>query len=282
MPHGVWACEMQQKKLLQLGIAGTVCAVALFAADSWKNKDYTQWTNEEIDKVLTDSPWAKQKTVTPQQSGAGQRREGGGGGMGRRGGGIGFPGGGYPGGGGGYPGGGGGGGYPGGGGGYPRGGGTRDEGGRMESMNVTLRWESALPVQHALLRQGASGAEQSKAAAENGQKYYVIAVFGFKMPGARDRQTDSDQDSRRADSKEDIRSKLLDAAQLIPKGKRAIYAEDVQVSGYGSSEVRFLFPRGTAITAGDKEVDFIIELRGIKLEHKFHLGDMQYQGQLAL
>ena len=33
------------EKFLLAGIAGTVCVVALFAADSWKNKDYTQWTD---------------------------------------------------------------------------------------------------------------------------------------------------------------------------------------------------------------------------------------------
>ena len=78
--------RMQKKKLLQLALAGTVCAVALSAADAWKGKDYTQWSDDEIYKVLNESPWAKVVTVTPQQSGAGQRR---GGGMGRHSGGLG-------------------------------------------------------------------------------------------------------------------------------------------------------------------------------------------------
>ena len=168
----------------------------------------------------------------------------------------------------------------------------------MEAMNVTLRWESALPVQQALLRQGAGAGEskskpgasedESKAGADANQKYYVIAVFGFRMPGRRDRQSassggnpDDDQD-RGSRSNDDLRSQLLDAAQLIPKGHRAIYADDVQVTGFGSDEVRFLFPRTAPIVAGDKEVDFILEVHGIKLEHKFHLSEMQYQGKLAL
>jgi hypothetical protein len=254
-----------------------VCAVALSAADAWKGKDYTQWTDDEIYKVLNDSPWAKVVTVTPQQSGAGQGR---GGGMGRRGGGLG--GGGYPG--GGYPG-GGGGGYPGGGGGgYPSGGGSRGE-----SMNVTLRWETALPVRHALLRQGANSADEAKNAADESQKYYVISVFGFRMPGQRSRQSASDStypsdssQTRTSQSNDSLRSQLLDAAQLMPKNGRSIYAEDVKVQGDGSGEIRFLFPRSAAIPASVKEVDFILEVRGIKLEHKFHPGDMQYQGQLAL
>ena len=53
---------MRYKTLLQLGIAGAACAVVLLAAEPWKTKEYTQWTDEEISKVLSDSPWAKEKT----------------------------------------------------------------------------------------------------------------------------------------------------------------------------------------------------------------------------
>src|SRR5258708_38341145 len=107
-----------------VSLLGSVCAVALFASDVWKTKDYTQWSSEEVYKVLNDSPWAKQTNVTGGQNAQNQRRSSGGqgrgGGMGGGGGrgGIGFPGGGGV----GYP--GSGSGYPGGGGGYP-GGGTR-------------------------------------------------------------------------------------------------------------------------------------------------------------
>src|SRR5712692_1021296 len=107
---------MQLKTLPAISILGSVCAVALFASDVWKTKDYTQWSSEEVNKMLNDSPWAKQKSVTGGQNGPSQRRSssGRGGGMGGGGGrgGIGFPGGGgglgYPGSGGGYPGSGGG------------------------------------------------------------------------------------------------------------------------------------------------------------------------------
>src|SRR5450432_3693550 len=100
---------MQRKTLLLSALSGSLLAVALLVTDFCKTKDYTQWTSDEVAKVLTDSPWAKQINVTSEQTG-GQRRGGGmgrgGGGGGGRGGGIGFPGGGG-GGGGGYPGGGG-------------------------------------------------------------------------------------------------------------------------------------------------------------------------------
>jgi len=247
---------MQYRTPLQLATAATACAVLLLAAEPWKNKEYTEWNDEEISKVLSDSPWAKEKTVTSGQP-MGQRR-----GMGRRGGGFG---------------------YPGGGGGYPGGG----QGGQQISMNVTVRWETALPIQHALLRQGPGAADEAKAAVDASAKDYVIAVLGFRMPSQRsssrssDNDSDNDQD-RSAQNKDRLRSQLLDAAELTPKGKNSMYADDVQFDGNGSGEIRFLFPRNTPIVASDKEVDFVLQVRGIKVEQKFHLNDMQYQGKLAL
>ena len=84
-------------------------------------------------------------------------------------------------------------------------------------------------------------------------------------------------------SNDALRSQLLDAAQLAPKGKSSIYAQDVQIIGPGGIDgMRFLFPRNNPISANDKEVDFILNIRRIKVEEKFKLGDMQYEGQLAL
>src|SRR5450755_2505064 len=75
---------MQRKTLLLSALSGSLLTVALLASDFWKTKDYTQWTSDEVAKVLTDSPWAKQISVTSEQTGGEQRR---GGGMGRGGGG---------------------------------------------------------------------------------------------------------------------------------------------------------------------------------------------------
>lgn len=286
---------MQHTRFVQASVAGTAFAVALFAADFWKTKDSSQWTSDEVNKMLTSSPWAGEQTVAPQ-AGQGQRPR-------QRRGGFGFPGGGYPGGGGGYPGGGyPGGGYPGGGypragggGGYPGGGGNPDDdgtgGGRIESMNVTMRWESAAPVQQALVRQRSLAEDESKKLADLSQKDYVIALLGFRMPaqgrnryGDSDDQNSPDNDRGRDNPANDrLRSQFLESAQITPKGGHTIYPEDVQFAGpAGSQTIRLLFPRTNAISAGDKEVDFLLQTRGIKLEHKFRLSDMQYEGKLAL
>jgi hypothetical protein len=266
--------------LLRFGALSAACALVLFGADFWKTKDSTQWTSEEINKLLSDSPWARGKTVQPEQS---QQRRGGGG---RRGGGFGFPGAG-----GGYP--GGGGGYPGGGGGYP-GGSNGGDPSQTSPMNLTIRWDSALPVQQALMRQGAGQSDELKAATAATEKYYVISVLGLRLPQARsrsssypdDQNSDSNNDDngqRRNQNNDALRSQLLDAAQLAPKGKSSIYAQDVQIDGPdGIDGVRFLFPRTNPINAADKEVDFILNIRRIKVQEKFKLNDMQYESKLAL
>ncbi len=285
--------RMLSTRLVQIGIAGSACAVMLFAAsDFWKTKDASQWSEDEVSKVLSDSPWAKAKTVQPQQAQT-QRR-----GMGRRGGGFGFPGGGL---GGGYP--AGGGGYPGGGGGYPQGGGypSGSSGGNNgdpslnEPMNLTIRWASAAPIQQALMRQGASASDELKAVAASTEKYYVITVLGLRMPRPHSSTVDADDPNNNGNNNDDssqrsqnrsndaLRSQLLDAAQLAPKGKSSIYAADVQIAGPGGIDgVRFLFPRTNPISANDKEVDFILDIRRIKIQEKFKLSDMQYEGKLAL
>ena len=94
---------------------------------------------------------------------------------------------------------------------------------------------------------------------------------------------DDNSQRSRNQSNDALRSQLLDAAQLAPKGKSSIYAQDVQIVGPGGIDgVRFLFPRTNPISAGDKEVDFILDIRRIKVEEKFKLSDMQYEGKLAL
>jgi hypothetical protein len=267
---------MQRKLFIRITLAASLGAVALWASDFWKTKDYTQWSSDEVVKVLTDSPWAKEITVTSGQQG--QQRRGGGG---RRGG---MGGGGYPGGGGGYP--GGGGANPGGGGGYPSGGGGGGYGGGMREQ-VVIRWDSALAIQHALLRQGHHPAPSeddskgaSKPAEDINQKYYVVAVLGLSLPTRKNNSDSSDNDRQSAD---DLRTRFLDAGTLIPRSKIAISAEDVQFEGRnGSTAIRFLFPKTFPLTVDEKEIVFQFQSQGVKFDHKFKLSDMQYQGKLTL
>jgi|GEM_PF-2416183 len=170
---------MQLTKLLAatavLGLAG-VC----LAGEKWDTKDPSAWSHDDIDKLMRDSPWARQGKVTLGGNPGGMNRGGGqypndpndpndpNAGN--------YPGGGYPGGssrrggiylpgGIGFPGGGGGMGYPGG-----RGGGR---GGNRRQSPVTstaiVRWDSALPLRLAYAQQDPNGhAAPAESAAQAG------------------------------------------------------------------------------------------------------------------
>src|SRR6516165_12135554 len=108
---------------LKFTLAVLPLAAMLAAAEEpgWKTKPVPDWTPDDAQQILNDSPWAKSVSPTigraSDNGNTGYGRRGGGfgggipgsGGRGGRRGGYGYPGG-YPGGGGGYPGGGGGGG----------------------------------------------------------------------------------------------------------------------------------------------------------------------------
>lgn len=256
-----------------------VCGVALFAADVWKTKDPSAWTSEDIQKVLTDSPWAK--TVAVKREGFSQ-----GGGMGRGGGGGGTWGGGGMGGGMGMPri---GGLGMPGGGmGGGRRGGGRRP----MESLNVIVRWASAAPIKQALLKsEGPSGDKDAEKTPDAAAKSYMISVIGLptgmrsSSSGGDDNETSGDEPRRRERDPDAVREELMESTHLTPKGKRALLPSDVKfdIQG-GRHEILFFFPRETEIGKDDKEVTFETQLNRMKLEKKFNLKDMTFQGKLAL
>src|SRR5581483_10105622 len=103
-------------------------------------------------------------------------------------------------------------------------------------------------------RQRVPSADESKPP-DGAQQNYVIAVLGVRTAGRRTafddpedaaEGTGPDKDSGLSDR---LRSRLLDAAQLIMKSKRPIYAQDVQYDSLnGAGTLRFMFPRTTAIS----------------------------------
>ena len=278
-------------------------ATLLLAANAWDSKDYTQWSGEDVNRILTNSPWANKASVSFDSSGGGGRRGGmgmpGGGGMGMPGGGgMGMPGGpgmGMPGGGGmGMPG-GGGMGMPGGGG-MGRGrGGTGPGVGGDRNQTVTVQWQSALPVQQALLRSKfpdkTPGPGDPNYTLDQPQKDYVIAVSGLRMPQRRSESDDDDSsadpnssgNSRPGMSPERMKGLLMADSHLIVKDHASIDAEDVKVDPTSpDNPILIYFPRTQPISLDDKEVTFETALGPMKIEHKFHVKDMKFRGKLAL
>ncbi len=261
---------------LMLLAAGAPSWVRLYAGNSdfWNKKEPAEWSSEEIDKLVTKSPWAKDVTVSSASMSRGYGGGGGGGGLGDPGlggGGGGYPGGGMGGGGRGMGGGGGGGGYGGG----RRGGG----GGPMPiSYKATIRWESAKPILEALK----TPLPDALASA------YVISVSGVPVI-ASGRQHSDDGDTGTAVSKglsDDVLERIKNLTYLEPKGKSPAQPSAVQkgaITSTGTPTLLFGFPRDVlALTADDREVTFTTQLGRIEVKTKFNLKDMMYHKELAL
>jgi len=233
-------------------------AFALTAADepAWKTRPIPEWTADDAQQLLSDSPWVKTVHPTLTQSNGQPRRGGRGGGVG-----IGFPGGGigFPGGGRRYP---GGGGYPGGG--YPGGGGNPGGDTSVEQTPLKLRWESALPVREAELKARETGAPAID------EDHYAIAVYGVPSRMANgDSKTLSDQFKKNAALKRDGKK------DLKPSSVDVIQREDGPV-------IVYLFPRSAEISKQDRRVEFDAKIGRLSVSQAFWIDEMVYQGKVEL
>jgi hypothetical protein len=133
-------------------VALAIGVTAVLAAEFWQNTPYTDWSDKDVSKMLTDSPWAR--GVPLDMSAMRGNSGGGGGGMG------------------------GGGGRCGGGGG--RGGG----GGGMQQRSIIIRWVSAMPMKQALIKTkygDKAGSDEAKKMLEMPDTQYVVTLIG--IPG---------------------------------------------------------------------------------------------------
>ena len=241
------------------------------SADFW-SKPHTEWTPEEVVRMLSNSPWAQDATARMEMDrgehgqrsgrsggmgGSGSGGGGGIGGIGRAGGGINGPmGGGGPLGTGNGSGGGMGGGR----------GSSRDDntGGpiRMPDIRATVRWESALPVRQAMAKRlDAELTEESSS--------YIIAVAGLPR-----RSRSEDEDPDRLES-------VRIATTLGAKGRSGLAPQKVELAKDGTT-LLFVFRRDEPFSLDDKEVEFVTKMGPMELKRKFRLKDMIYQGKLAL
>jgi len=135
-----------------------------------------------------------------------------------------------------------------------------------------IRWRTSAIINQALVKAqygaeaGTSPEAQKRLQPE--EMYYVIWVSGLP-PNLRPR----DDDSKKA---------LLMVTTLGAKEKE-IPASDVQFSGQGRNiEFYFLFPRMTAFTPDDKEVEFATKFGKTSVKAKFNLKNMVVNGKLGL
>jgi hypothetical protein len=226
-----------------------VFAFCLSAADFWQAKPSTEWSDKDLQKMLTNSPWAREYTISIPPGGGefgdpgGQPMSAGGG----RGGG-------------------------GGGASLTTGGAPSGIGGL--APNVFARWQSALPVKQAFVRikYGAEAATspEAKQALEHADTDYVIVVSGNLK-------------SLLFGNSETLKKALMDATSLSVKGKDSVKPSDVQIAlDKNPNDMVIHFPRTTPITVDDKEVELDTRFGRLPLKFKFRPKDMVYNGKLEM
>lgn len=269
------------RRALFAALAAATPALA-FAADPW-TKPPSQWGEKDIQKILTDSPWAKTVSIpfgaAPMGGGGGGR-----GGRGGRGGGMG-------------------GAIPDASssssmGGEPLGGGPGMGGpggmgaGAAPSLSFHIRWQSATPIKAANIRARlgaeADSSPQAKAFVEREEREYVIAVImpAMRMPGAENRPgapTPAEEAVRKGPGAE-AAERLKQSTWLAWKNHEPLHPASVNLpqAGQAPNVVVFHFPKDHPIELEDKEVEFYMRRGPMEVRKKFKLKDMVFEGKLAL
>jgi hypothetical protein len=220
--------------------------VCLWAAEFWEAKPYTEWTEKEIQKLISDSPWAHKTNVeTGVVRGFGETSDGPGvaprGGKGDG----------------------------------PRGGaGNPDAPGPVaEAIPITIRWQSALPMKQAMMKmrykdEVATSPDAQKVLSRE-EQFYAVAVSGLPAVVAQ-----ADAQKKQA---------ILSQATLKVKGKDPLVASDVQFGVQGrAADAYFLFDRKAALSPADKEVEFSSKIDKFNIRYKFKLDKMVYNGKLEI
>jgi hypothetical protein len=223
-------------------------------SDFWMIKPYREWKAAEVQKMLSDSPWAKEATAmlavpaAENPSGRGAGRGGRSGGMA-------------------------------GGGGMGGGAIQGADGGPMggaptRTMSLLVRWTSALPMKQAMVRlrfHEKPVGDDVDAMLEREEDGYVVTLH--KLPAALGRI----QPQR-------LREMMMKLATLNRRGKETIRPQEVEVlpSETEGIIVALIFPKNDPITLEDKNVEFVLNLGQMELKRKFELKDMVVAGKLQL
>jgi hypothetical protein len=208
-----------------------------FAVDeAWKTKRVADWTDQETKQVLTASPWAVM--VLPSIKKEEKRKSGNGmgvgmPGMGRRR--VNDP-------------------AP-----DPNNGAATNS----DVPQLTLRWESALPIREAELK-----ARETNAPVVDEDKY-AIAVYGIPSHFTKDPQSAGDRLKGQASIKREGQK------DLKPSHVDVIQRDDGLV-------IVFLFPRTREITAKDSQLEFNALIGQYQITQSFHVDEMIYHDKLEL
>src|SRR5579862_2191519 len=245
----------------KLAAALFLFAVFTWAADFWRSKPFTEWSDRDVQKMLQDSPWSHTvtlaSTASPFPSVGRQRPNSTPEDMPNApptlGGGLDDP--------------------------IARsasnGRGTAVDplDGGAEKVVVVVRWHSSVAIKQALTRfkygSEAGTSPEAKKMAEAVDANYIVVVAGIPKI------------LLRGDS-EALRKFLIQQTSLSVRGRDAMKPVDVMVHSESAIDAYFAFRKNPPITADDKDVDFSTNLGGSMLHQRFHLKDMLLNGKLNL
>jgi hypothetical protein len=239
---------LTRRHAILLAGAGIACGLPMDAATApefWDKKPPSEWTPEEIDRLITKSPWAKEVTAeyVAQPSGGPASRNG-----------LSFPG---------------------------MGGGrrgNRNNGaarGTASTYKGTVRWESAKPILDAMK---ASLPEQFA-------NHFVISVNGFPLLGSghSTAQGDGEETVSRKASEDDPYDNLKQFTTLQPKGKEVVQAGVVHRPVSTGTNILFGFSSEIVpLSADDGEATFSTRLVALTVRARFSFKEMLYHRELAL
>ncbi len=241
-------------------------ALLAFAAQQPWRKDARQWTVDDAQRILGNSPWAQTATVAfpqpdddrratvgpvpeaPGMSGPNAASDG------RWDGGVG-----------------------------------KLPSTRVPTLPIAIRWDSALPVREAVNRLPAgTKADTRSYTPAQAQRDYIITVAGL-VPAGRYRSAGQLPTASRSDEDttidpqdpEQMLEGLMGESRLLLRGRKAILPEDVKLDA-ATGTLHLFFPRTVEINLNDKDVTFATRFGSMNIQKQFHLKEMVYQGKLEL
>jgi hypothetical protein len=258
------------RAFIHLCILPLAFVAAIWASQPW-DKDPAQWSAVEVQRVLTNSPWSQETSATivdpydaieetkaplpgAKEAGIAGPSTG------------------------------------------PRwdGGVGRNRMGRLPTVPVTVRWESAMPVREALRLSGpAPGDSVTAKPTVDAEASYIITLIGLVQGGKYRAQGNPNQkpeisrsdgdDGKKLDAgdPEGVLEAFMQYSRLRPSGMAEIRPDNVKLDP-ATGAVHIYFPRTRPLGRHQKEVLFVTHLGSLNVSAKFRPGSMLCRGQLEL
>ena len=142
-----------------------------------------------------------------------------------------------------------------------------------------------MPVRQGILRlqslQGAQISLDEQQQLSQDEPLYMVAVLGVPVRGRAVPLGTIDEIKSRTALKPARRDRILPESIRVQAAPAWLFGPSYK-DGDQFVRVDFLFPKTSALTLDDKEVEFSTRLGGLEITKKFKLADMMVRGQLAL